>query len=116
MESGTAKKTNHSLRTTGASAMFQAGVPERIIQKATGHKSVVDLCMYEQASTQQCKYVSKVLVSDFPEYQKKNALTTLQPTSVSRILEDITNCKIGNLTINAFNHFPKIRSRNGSRI
>ena len=100
MESGIAKKTNHSLRATGASAMFQAGVPERIIQKATGHKSVEGLCTYKQAPTKQFKYVSKVLMGEASESRKENALTTLQPTNVSRILGDITNSTIGNLTIN----------------
>ena len=29
-------KTNHSLRATGATALFKAGVPEKIIQKQQG--------------------------------------------------------------------------------
>ena len=37
------KKTNHSLRVAGVSALFDAGVPERVIQGRTGHKSV-DTC------------------------------------------------------------------------
>ena len=32
--------TNHSLRVTGTTSLFDAGVPEAIIQKRTGHKSV----------------------------------------------------------------------------
>ena len=32
--------TNHSLRATGATALFQANVPERIIQKTTSHCSL----------------------------------------------------------------------------
>ena len=70
MESGTVKKTNHNLPATGR-------VPERIIQKAMGHKSVKGLRMYEQASTEQFKYVSKVLMGELPEFRKDNALTTL---------------------------------------
>ena len=30
-------KTNHSLRVTGASELFQAGVLEKIIKERTGH-------------------------------------------------------------------------------
>ncbi len=39
-------KTNHSLRATGASSMFQAGVPEKIIQQFTGHRSLAGLREY----------------------------------------------------------------------
>ena len=34
------KKTNHSLRATGASQLFQANVPEKVIQERTGHRSL----------------------------------------------------------------------------
>ena len=30
-------KTNHSLRATGATTLFQNNVPEKVIQKLTGH-------------------------------------------------------------------------------
>ena len=33
------EKTNHSLRATGATALFSAGVPERLIRDVTGHQS-----------------------------------------------------------------------------
>ena len=35
------KKTNHSLRVSGASTLFEAGVPERVIQQRTGHRSLL---------------------------------------------------------------------------
>ena len=62
-EAGIAAKTNHSLRATGASSLFQANVLERIIQKTTGHKSVEALRTYERVSEEQCKSVSKVLMT-----------------------------------------------------
>uniref|UniRef100_A0A1X7UYK7 Uncharacterized protein n=1 Tax=Amphimedon queenslandica TaxID=400682 RepID=A0A1X7UYK7_AMPQE len=33
-------KTNHSLQATGATAMFNAWLPEKIIQKNTSHRSL----------------------------------------------------------------------------
>ena len=36
-------KTNHSLRVSGASYLFDAGVPERIIQARTGHRCLESL-------------------------------------------------------------------------
>ena len=40
-------KTNHSLRATGASELFEAGVPEKIIKERTGHRSLEALRLYE---------------------------------------------------------------------
>ena len=110
-ECGISKKNNHSLRAAGASSMFQANVPEKIIQKTTGHRSVEALRSYERIST-----VSKVLMSNAsykkPDAvetgpQKENLLTSVHTntkvdggTCLSRVLGDMSNCTIGNLTIN----------------
>ena len=58
---GVAGKTNHSLRATGASVMFQAGVPEKIVQERTDHRSIKALRMYERTTTSQHMAVSSVL-------------------------------------------------------
>ena len=50
---GISGKTNHSLRATGASNLFQAGIPEKIIQERTGHRSLKALRMYERMTTSQ---------------------------------------------------------------
>lgn len=55
------KKTNHSLRATGATAMFAAQVPEKIIKDVTGHKSSKALALYERPTVAQKQAVSKVL-------------------------------------------------------
>ena len=44
----TSNKTNHSLQITGATALLDAGVPERTIQNKNGHKSVEALRLYEK--------------------------------------------------------------------
>ena len=38
-ETGIQEKTNHTLRATGATALFNAGVPEKLIRDVTGHRS-----------------------------------------------------------------------------
>ena len=43
-------KTNHSLRVTGAMRLFEANVPEKLIQGRTGHKSTDALQKYEHTS------------------------------------------------------------------
>ena len=44
------KKTNHSLRATGASELFKRGVPEKIVQERTEHRSLEALRTYERSS------------------------------------------------------------------
>ena len=53
--------TNHSLRATGATALFDAGVSEAVIQKRTGHKSISALRQYERVTTTQNQLVANVL-------------------------------------------------------
>ena len=59
----TGRKTNHSLRATGASELYHAGVPEKIIQEPTGHLSLTGLRNYERTSDKQQKAVSHILQS-----------------------------------------------------
>ena len=56
-------KTNHSLRATGASELFEAGVPEKIIKEQTGHRSLEALHIYEHATSMQHQAVSAILGS-----------------------------------------------------
>ena len=48
---------------TGATQLFDAGVPQRIIQERTGHKSVLSLHTYEWISNHQNQAVSNILTS-----------------------------------------------------
>ncbi len=56
-------KTNHSLRATGATELYEAQVPEKIIQERTGHRSLECLRMYERTSDKQQQAVSNILSS-----------------------------------------------------
>ena len=66
---GIEHKSNHSLRATGATEMFAANVPEKLIQSRTGHRSVDALRLYERPSADQNQAVSNILTSR--EHQKK---------------------------------------------
>ena len=57
------RKTNHSLRVTGATTMYNSGVPEREIQERTGHRSLEALRTYEHTGEQQHQAVSNMLSS-----------------------------------------------------
>ena len=71
--------TNHSLRATGATTLFDAGVPEAIIQKRSGHKSTAALRMYERITPEQELAVSKILQS-----QEKLAYTSAKKDDFDR--------------------------------
>ena len=55
------KKTNHSLRAYAASELFNAGIPEKVIQDRTGHRSLDGLRKYERISEKQKEDACKVL-------------------------------------------------------
>ena len=56
-------KTNHSLKTTGATRLFQSKVPEKSLQKTTGHHSLEAMQKYEHTPTGRHQAVSKVMMS-----------------------------------------------------
>ena len=45
--------TNHSLRAFGATKMFQEGLPEKLVQERTGHRSAESLRQYQRTSEEQ---------------------------------------------------------------
>ena len=50
---GVEGKTNHSLRATGATRLFEVNVPEKLIKERTGHRSVDSLRLYKHTSVMQ---------------------------------------------------------------
>ena len=68
------RKTNHSLRDSAATQLYEAGVPEKLIQERTGHRSIDALKEYERTTTNQTLAVSRVLAS----LQKRTYANTLQ--------------------------------------
>ena len=53
--------TNHSLRAYGATTLFHAQVPEKLIQQRTGHRSLEALRQYERTSPSQLLDVSNIM-------------------------------------------------------
>ena len=90
-EAGISGKTNHSLRATGASAMFRANVPEKIIREVTGHQSNA-LDLYERPTLQQKQSVSRVLIQGKESFtDKENQSCSKQPTSTIPGVRNATN-------------------------
>ena len=55
--------TNHSVRATSATHMYEQGVPEKVIQDRTGHRSLEALRVYERTSALQQETASNILSS-----------------------------------------------------
>ena len=60
-EAGLPVRTDHALRATSATRLFQAGVPEHVIQGRTGHKTLQALRQYREPSELQQMAACKVL-------------------------------------------------------
>jgi site-specific recombinase XerD len=59
--------TNHSMRAISVTQMCKSGVPEKVIQERTGHKSLDALRVYERTNTHSMKlypgfYLHHILV------------------------------------------------------
>ena len=53
--------TNHSLRAYGATTLYNANLPEKLIQERTGHRSLKALRQYERTSESQLIEVSNII-------------------------------------------------------
>lgn len=92
-------KSNHSLRATGASALFASGLPEKLIQSTTGHRSVEALREYERSSIQQ-------------EVEKTRILTSLESSANVTVSGDDCNTTVSNCNDKA----PSVPSFSGCSI
>ena len=53
--------TNHSLRATTATRLYQAGIDEQLVMEQTGHRSLDGVRNYKHSSDSQKKEISKIL-------------------------------------------------------
>ena len=68
----TTNKSNHSLRATAISRMYQKNVPEKLIMERSGHISREGVTSYERTTPAQQKAVCKML-SNVPEKPSPSA-------------------------------------------
>ena len=105
----TGYKTNHSLRVTSATRLFQSGVDEQLIMSHTGHRSVDGVRSYKRISDEQKKAVSGILSStctkvnnkpvelDRPEIPKRMKLAENKDQVESVTSQTNTNMTLANL-------------------
>ncbi len=96
-QGGIELKSNHSLRATGATELYNAGVPEKIIKERTGHRSLESLQMYERTSDKQQHAVSRILSSDretsFNAEMNKTTSTHLNYSHGQPVM-NFSNCQV----------------------
>ena len=80
-------KTNHSLRATAATELYQADVPENLMQERTGHRSLKALRVYEHTTTHQQQAVSSLLSSTRSHFTFQQHLTKVSLTLMSSVLQ-----------------------------
>ena len=103
-------KTNHSLRATGATTLFDAGLPEKIIQKNTGHRSLEALRKYERVSVEQELEYSRILTSLGQSSYRESSSVSIAPVkneqdegdgNAQKIFQpSFSRCSIGHISIN----------------
>ena len=101
-------KTNHSLRVTSATRLFQSGIDEQLIMSHTGHRSVDGVRSYKRISEEQKKTISSVLNLAYhdddkpgePESTKKRKLDIGEDTN--ELAMSLTQSQT-NMTLNACN-------------
>jgi hypothetical protein len=96
-EADICRRTNHSLRSTGATSLFQNNIPESVILKTTGHRSEKALRVYEKVSMEQTEVVSKVMMAGSTSNEEKE---NTPPSQVGSIFGGLSSCTITNLTVN----------------
>ena len=103
-DAGLETKTNHSLRATGATALFNAGVPEKVIQNTTGHRSVEALRKYEKVSIEQsveaCKVLTTLDGNLSVDHFNQTARNQTSPSTSDAGWLGFQGCSVGAVTIN----------------
>ncbi len=119
-------KTNHSLRVTAATRLYQAGVDEQLIMKRTGHRSIMSirlatrLRLYKRVSDIQEQAVSAILQHDssatstittatsVPQDSSPPPLKQQKTTDMLPLALNLSNCT--NITLSIQKHKPSYGS------
>lgn len=71
-------KTNHSLRATTATRLYQAGVDEQLIMERTGHRSLDEVRSYKRTSSEQVEALSSILNLTVPHAEQQKLIVPTQ--------------------------------------
>ena len=77
-------------RATGTTTLFDAGVPESVIQKRTGHKSLDGLRTHERVTQSQEQAVAKILLqTSTSTYKAEDGIETSTLTEDELFLDNL---------------------------
>ena len=85
------KFTNHSLRKSSASVLYQSGMDEQLVQEQTGHRSVEALRIYKKSTSAQKRDVSDTLNPMMRDVVKKNKMEEKENVSVADIASTVAS-------------------------
>ncbi len=85
-----ANVSNHSLRATSVSRLFEEGLSEKLIMERSGHLSTSDVRSYERTTPLQKQMVSNLLTESSGQSMFKKPLSSLEnqigvPSSKKRL-------------------------------
>ena len=96
-----------------ASALFDAGVPEKIIQGRTGHKSTDGLRAYERVTEMQHEKVSKILSGSLDKFDSDgqcssnpDSTTSSLPKPKTPFATQYNNCTVNVYSAPSYPHYP----------
>ena len=90
--------TNHSLRATAASRLFQASVDEQLIMGVTGHRSTA-VRTYKRPNDDQLRDLSNIISGSAGKSMK---VDKIQPTAECAIASESTDRPPRNVTLNVY--------------
>jgi len=108
-------KTNHSLRATAATRLYQSGVDEQMIMEKTGHRSLDGIRSYKRTSDEQRETLSDIMNRKVPRFESQSPLAVsekisdvnsssnvqVEPGSTTNIQSNSKNGIPGNFTFNS---------------
>lgn len=94
--------TNHSLHAMSVTQMYESGIPEKVIQERTGHKSLEALRVYERTNAQQHETVSMVLSAPHSRAYNEQVQISRQHSTISTVELNQT-CTSQNVSISLNN-------------
>ena len=92
-------KTNHSLRATATSRLYQAGVDEQLVMERTGHRSVEGVRSYNRTSEEQRLALSDIMIKR-PRPTAAIDVTNLLIQASARVHRSAPTCP----TLSSFKH------------
>ena len=108
-------KTNHSLRVTSATRLFQSGVDEQLIMSRTGHRSIQGVRAYKRVSEDQKQALSSVLNSTTNGEEPATAPLVMKKPKVELTTQHLTlNTGKENIIPLDFSHKSSLPSMNFS--